>query len=295
MLLNRGAGPNGRLLSEAGFAALTRAAIPTEWSSTEHYAYGLVVSQDDGFHHLSHRGAVPGHGAHLIVDTENGLGAALVAGHPANIQAAWTVLKLWRAAVLGRPPESIDLSLSGPAPLANADDYAGVFRAADDAVLTVEAADGWLFLKVGDEQVALEERDEDRFHAPHPEFDRFLIGFGRDASGAVVEAFYGERWYVNERYAGPREFEHPPEWLGYAGHYRGHNPWQSNFRVLLRKGRLWLAMPNGTEDPLVPLGGAAFQVGTEPTPERIRFGQIADGQALCANLSACDYYRFFTP
>jgi hypothetical protein len=38
-----------------------------------------------------------------------------------------------------------------------------------------------------------------------------------------------------------------------------------------------------------------FRVGDESSPERLRFSQVADGQALCATLSGSDYYRFFTP
>jgi hypothetical protein len=136
----------------------------------------------------------------------------------------------------------------------------------------------------------------------------------------VVEVVYGSERYAPEppgsaggaapgAAGSPTEPEtagHPPGWEAYPGHYRAHNPWQTNFRVLLRGGTLLLVWPEGGEIPLVPTSEAAdgsrpaeaageLRLGTEPTPERIRFDQIADGKALRATLSACEYYRFFVP
>lgn len=81
----------------------------------------------------------------------------------------------------------------------------------------------------------------------------------------------------------------------YPGHYRSHIPWQTNFRVVLRKGALWLVWPAGSEEPLTPVGKDVFRVGNEISPERLRFSQAVNGQTLCANLSGSDYYRFFIP
>jgi hypothetical protein len=89
------------------------------------------------------------------------------------------------------------------------------------------------------------------------------------------------------------------KWSGLRGsdpHYRAHNPWeQSNFRVILRSGTLWLVWPTGEEEPLAPLPDDVFRVGDDMLPERLRFDQVVGGQALRARLSGTDYYRFFTP
>jgi len=130
-----------------------------------------------------------------------------------------------------------------------------------------------------------------------------LLRFGRqkgdeerEEKGQVVEAFHGPDWYTNERYTGPTTFDCPQEWGAYPGHYRSHNPWLSNFRVVLRKGAMALVDPSGEEEPLVPLGGGVFRVGEDArSPERIRFDAILDGRALRANLSCGDCYRAFTP
>jgi hypothetical protein len=101
---------------------------------------------------------------------------------------------------------------------------------------------------------------------------------------------------VNDRHGGPQQFDYPPEWSTYPGHYRAQIPWESsNFRVVLRKGQLWLVWPAGDEEPLTPLADGVFRVGDETSPERLRFTQPAGGQPLCANLSGSDYYRFFVP
>jgi hypothetical protein len=81
-----------------------------------------------------------------------------------------------------------------------------------------------------------------------------------------------------------------------VGHYRSHNPWLSNFRVVLRKGALALIRPTGSEEPLIPLAGGVFRIGDEErSPDRIRFDTVLDGRALRADLSGCPYYRTFTP
>ena len=144
--------------------------------------------------------------------------------------------------------------------------------------------------------------EDDTFIVPHPAYDRFVFRFGRQADGGeVVELFHGADWYVNDRYQGPTSFGTPPEWDAFPGHYRAHNPWATNFRVVRRKGQLWLVFPvapDGFEDeqPLVPLGDGSFRAGADDTsPERVRFDVVVDGKALRAVLSDGVYERDFTP
>jgi hypothetical protein len=157
-----------------------------------------------------------------------------------------------------------------------------------------------LLLQHGNQLIALEPRGPERFYANHPDFDRFLLQFERtessgSAAGSVTQILCGPDWYLKEPYADPGEFAYPVEWKAYPGHYRSHNPWQSNFRVILRQGQLFLVWPSGDEQPLIWLRNAEFCVGEPETPARIRFDRIVNGQALRATQSGCDYYRFFTP
>jgi hypothetical protein len=160
---------------------------------------------------------------------------------------------------------------------------------------SLEALEGKLVMHNDGVRVELEQRGEDRFYVPHRGWERYLLHFGRE-EGQVVEASFGPEWFAADGYSGPREFQIPPEWSAYPGHYRSHNPWYSNFRIFQRKDRLWLVHPSGEEEALDPLGDGLFRAGAEEhSPERLRFDTVVDGQALRANLSGCEYYRTFTP
>src|SRR5690606_13551236 len=124
----------------------------------------------------------------------------------------------------------------------------GIYRA-EDRALAVAAEGERLVMDYEGERVALEPRGQDRFYVPHPEFSLFLLRFGRQ-EGRVVEAFHGPDWYVTERCAGNAALDVSGEWLAYPGHYRSHNPWFTNFRVVLRKGRLLLILPGSDEEAL---------------------------------------------
>ncbi|HEY0071967.1 MAG TPA: serine hydrolase domain-containing protein [Chloroflexia bacterium] len=307
MLLNRGQGPDGPVLSPEGYDQLTRHLMTEEWGE---YGYGLMVRRRDGFTHIGHSGGMPGYTAEMLVDIDNGVGLVLLSTHRHPPGLPWAVMGYWRAAYLGvdEALASIELPPLPPNPtfVENAAEYAGTYSGtAGGEMLTLSAEEGRLVLHHKGEQVTLERRGDDSFYVDHPDFRLFLLGFGRaaparegdstDERATVVEAWHGASWYANDAYGGAREFACPPEWAAYVGHYRAHIPWQTNFRVVLRKGRLWLVWPPGDEDPLFPLENGAFAVGEESSPEQLQFSDIAGGQALRATLTTCDYYRFFTP
>jgi hypothetical protein len=72
-------------------------------------------------------------------------------------------------------------------------------------------------------------------------------------------------------------------------------PWEPNFRVVLRKGRLWYVSPQGNEEEMTPLGNGEFRVGDKDSAERLSFGDVVDGQALTADYSGMQYFRYFVP
>ena len=244
-----------------------------------------------------------GYYSYVMADMDAGLGVVVLMNGPGgrcDEEIAMYALRLLRAALHDEelpPVPRID-----PDKVENAAEYAGTYRAfhehsarASARVLTLVAEGEQLMLRYDDERVVLERRGPDRFYVDHPDFALFLLRFGRE-EGEVVEAFHGPDWYTNDRYAGPTTFDYPKEWDAYPGHYRSHNPWLSNFRVVLRKGALALIAPSGDEEPLVSLGSTGFRVGEDDrSPERIRFDTILNGRALRANLSCDEYYRAFTP
>ena len=104
----------------------------------------------------------------------------------------------------------------------------------------------------------------------------------------MVEIHHGPDVYVREG-NGPLELEMPgtPEWAAFPGHYRSHAPYVSNFRVILRRGRLFLVWPNGGEESLTPHPADAgpsprFLVGPpgEPAAEWLRFDTVVGSRAL---------------
>jgi len=290
MLLNRGRGPNGPIVSAESFDRMTQphSAIRPGVS----YGYGLVMFDLDGHACLRHGGDMPGYESTWCADQDAGLAAIVLMNGPLAPGIPPYALTLLRAALEGRalPPPP----LPDPARVPHAAGYAGLYHAGD-RTLALTAEGERLILRHGEERVVLEGRGEDSFSVPHPDFARFLLRFGRNES-RVVEAFHGPDWYVNARYSGPATFAPPADWAAYPGHYRAHNPWRANFRVVLRKGALLLIEPSGDEEPLTPIEPGIFRVGTDAySPERLRFDTIVDGYALRARASSCDYYRFFTP
>jgi len=312
MLMNRGQGPRGRILSEESFDLMTQQIIEAkEEGEGSFYGYGLDIRESDGHTYIGHGGGMVGYYSYILADMDDGLGVVVLMNGPggqSDEEIAMFALKLLRAGLhdQGLPPvPPIDA-----AKVENAAEYAGTYpafpehpRRASGRVLTLVAEGERLILRYDDERIVLERRGPDRFYVDHPDFALFLLDFGREKGeeereekGQVVEVFHGPDWYTNDRYADPTTFDYPREWDAYPGHYRSHNPWFSNFRVVLRKGALALVDPSGREEPLVPLGSGVFRVGEDDrSPERIRFNTILNGQAVHANLSCGDYYRTFTP
>ena len=89
----------------------------------------------------------------------------------------------------------------------------------------------------------------------------------------------------------------PEQWRPLLGHYRSHNAWLTNFRVVAKEGGLrWVCDHLSDERaPMMPLEDGGFRVGERDwSPERLRFDTIIDGVAQRALLSGAPYTRTFT-
>ena len=89
----------------------------------------------------------------------------------------------------------------------------------------------------------------------------------------------------------------PEQWRPFLGHYRSHNAWLTNFRVVAKEGGLrWVCDHLSDERaPMMPLEDGGFRVGDRDwSPERLRFDTIIDGVAQRALLSGAPYTRTFT-
>ena len=198
-------------------------------------------------------------------------------------------VELLRAARAGTALPDPPAPPPDPFEIKNAAEYAGAYASPDGRkTLRVEAVGPRLFLLHAGRSLPLERSGgRDSFVVAHPDFELYRLVFGREGE-RVVEAGHGADWYAGERYAGPRRFDHPPEWDAFVGLYRNDSPWYGPARVLLRKGRLWL----DGEELLVPLGPQLFSLGPpERSYERITFGALKGGRALRMHYSTVEFYR----
>jgi len=300
MLMNGGAQPDGLLLSEAAFdlmttphARLPGARLDPDEIESGGYGYGIYSYVQDDRHHIGHGGGMVGWHTHMLADRTTGIGAVVLINGPGACESlAEYALQLLRANAddqpLPDPPEVRD-----PMHVENAGDYAGRYRGDDEDLEVVSFADG-LRMTCGNSAAELVLRENDVFQVQHPDFELFLLRFERDESGEIVGVAHGGRyWRADGATSSPADY--PNAWSGYPGHYRSHNPWLGNFRIVLRAGRLYLVTPSGYEEPVTQRRDGLFRVGDEQSPEFISFDTVVDGEAWRANYSGCDYYRFFTP
>jgi len=303
MLLNHGKGPQDRILSEDSFELMTTPVIESAGEGKEScYAYGLVTRELDGHTCFYHGGGMVGYYAFIFLDMEDGLGSVVLMNASAD-QADEEIIKY--ALELARTnlnQETLpEVPLIDQYKVENAKDYDGIYqiafrndRKARSRSFVLKSKEDRLVFSYNEELIELQQRGQDCFFVNHPDFDIFLLRFGRE-DGEVVEAFHGADWYTNEQYGGPTSFHHPEGWDAFLGHYRAHNPWFSNIRVILRRDTLMLVHPSGEEDVLVELRDGLFRVGEDDRlPERIRFGAVINKKAHRADLSCIEFCRTFT-
>ena len=292
MLLNGGA----PLLTPESYALLTSRAIELE-KDKSYYGYGLHTTvEENGTILIGHGGGMVGYSTIMQADMDLGIGIIALMTQPGTYGMWPYFWPLLQAGMNGEPLPEVP-PLPDQTVVKNCADYVGQYQCGEK-VLEITAADDHLFLHVNSETILLENRQPDHFFAHHPDFNLFLLHFGREGEkdGPVVELFYGNDWYVNGRYQGSTEFDIPNEWLAYPGHYRCHNPWYTNFRIVLRKGELWHIWPNGSGSKMVDLGDGRFRFGNgDHSPERLQFDSIVNGEAWRAVWPGNAFYRFFTP
>jgi hypothetical protein len=284
LLLRRGEG----LLSGEAFGQMSTG-NPLE-DENDAYGYGLLMRNLDGRRFIGHGGGMVGYLAGMQVDTDANLGAIVLqngmGAHPMAL--ARTVIRI----ADGEPAAS-----TGPATPSVLDELAGVYETNEPGCEPIElvAAKTGAVLRSGGQEIGLQELDGDLFLAPDPAFDRFPIRVERRADDTLL--WHGGRRYVPEG-ALVRSLPEPSaELQTIPGHYRSHNPWTTNFRIVLRGDQPWLIFagaPDGfdAEQILVPLDDGSYRVGMDPgNPEAVSFDTVVGGHALRAWLSGWPYYR----
>lgn len=288
MLIRRGEGPAGRVVSPAGFAAfMARHQAAEHFGPGAAYGYGIATDLLDEHIRLRHTGGMASFASALEVDLDAGCGVfvsinAMQGFRPRPV--AEYALRLMRAVREGKPLPPVPTA--DPAwRVPGAADYTGRFVANDGRVLEFAAQGERLYLLRGAERIAVEQQAPDVFTVAHADFAHFPLVFartGKHGEGTVVEAAWGEDWYPSAAYDGPRSFAVPAAWREYTGEYRTEDPWIGSRRIAARKGQLWL-------DGVIPLEAAAngrFYLRDEPdSPEWVAFRETVNGKACAMVLS----------
>ena len=295
MLLNRGALPKGRILSDDSFSLFIKPAIKSPFRGEDaSYGYGLWVSDMAGHTRLRHTGGMVAFSSSIDVDLTAGVGA--FASVNANLRGYRPVavtryaIDLLNASLAGKPLPDAPASPPSPTEIKNAADYAGTYTSVDGAKLELAADGSKLLLIHRGERIPLERSGGDIFLVKHPDFELFQLGFVRE-NQKVTEAFHGANWYMGASYSGPKTFTTPKDWEGYVGHYTNDSPWYGDVRIVLRKGQLY---QNGLQR-LNPKSGGKFGFNDPELPDYVAFESIINGRAMRLNFSGIVFRRTFTP
>jgi len=296
VILNRGQGPWGQVLSSESFRKMTTPYItPEDGLHGGGYGYGLNIDRSAGHTIIGHSGGMVGHYTSMIMDMDSGIGVmAMVNGPGFPDEVSKFALKAVNAASgTGEMPEVPAREHAFRAP--DSSDYAGTYEG-PWGTLEVVDRDGTLRLVHDGRESVLEPWEGDAFYSDSPGFELFLVEFDRE-DGAIRRLHNGERTYYRGGRTGPGERRADTGELRLDGHYRSHNPWLSNFRVVRRDAGLVFALPAEHSHPLIHLGDNLFRIGADPrSPERVGFDCVIDGVATSAATPGGGRFgRTFTP
>jgi len=292
MLLNRGAYPGGRLISDESFRLMSTSYIDTGDDDGYGYGYGLAVPVDPPSGAFGHSGGMVGYISAMEGNLHTGFGAIVFTNSMNSTSSiALHALKALAAAASGEECPPIPKSESH-----HLTDFAGIYRNREITLEFVERDGDLLLYHDGQTSTLIKSMPHpDRFVDDVDGRRQFPFRFERDFEGTVTAVAHGPAQWLKKPNSGEAATA-PEVWRAYAGHYRSYNPWESNFRVVIRDGSLILIWPQGAEDELIPIGDG-FRVGADPRlPERLWFDTIVEGQTLQARDSLGSiYHRFFTP
>jgi hypothetical protein len=297
MLLNEGAGPNGRIVSERAFKSFMAShVLAPDWGEGVHYGYGIAIEIRDGERVLRHTGGMVSFMSSMQVNLDAGVAAFASInaqqGYRPNRVTKYA-LEVMRAAQLKAPspPQPVADERDAPA----LDDYVGTYTNTVGRRLEVLATDGQLALVDGARRIPLESYGGDQFAAPDPAFAPDMLVFERaPAPDAAVPAEQGAanakppppveilghagQSYFHSRYAGSRVDPTTPELRKLQGTYRCDDPWVGTTRIVARRGQLWMQTSWGGPVPLVADGPNTYRIYAMEVPDVVRFDAFVDGQ-----------------
>lgn len=291
MLLNRGAGPSSRILSEESFKLFSTPFIQAdEFGPGAGYGYGVAVDRLDGHTRLHHTGGMASFMSAMQLDLDAGFGAFA----SINAQLGYRPSPVAQYALRSLRARQEKKSPPAPPPpdeaivVAHPEEYAGTYTASDGRKLEIRAAQDRLLLRVDGKDVALQQADADQFIADHSSFALYPLVFGRASqteeqkaasdkpAAPIVDVSYGSDSYAHSRNTQADPPVVSASLNAYVGQYYSESPWYGSVRVVQRRGQLWL---DGSM-PLTPCGDRIFRVGSDlSSPETVEFLYLVDGRA----------------
>jgi CubicO group peptidase (beta-lactamase class C family) len=301
MLLNRGAIPSGRVISEESFQLFSTPHIAAPiFGPTAGYGYGIAVDKLDGHTRLRHTGGMVSFMSALQLDLDARIGAFASInaqlGYRPNPVAEFALQLLRSETERAKPPGTPVFDAA--AKIEGAESYDGVYTRGDGRRLEVKSAAERLTLIVDGHAVPLQQSDEGTFIADHPGIDLYPIAFerepeassaaGEESKRAVTALAYGPDWYARSGSKARPALEPSGELAKYTGKYYSENPWNGVIRIVQRQGQLWMG---GTE-PLISIGAHLFRIGANPwLPETAEFSEWVDGRANVLWVSGAGFQR----
>jgi D-alanyl-D-alanine carboxypeptidase len=289
MLLNRGAGPRGRVVSPAAFERfMTKYVKAPEFGPNASYGYGIGIDDVDGHMRLRHTGGMGSFMSAMQLDLDAGFGAFAsinaMQGYRPNPVVQYAI-QLMRRSAEGAPapaPPAADAAFA----VAHPEDYVGTYTSPAGRRFQIVVDAGRLVLVDGPTHIPLQALLEgDQFVAIHPRYETFPLVFGRDppsseaepgvaARPLVIDLGHGADWYAHARFKGDRREAPAPSLSPFVGTYSdGRNV----TRVVIRRGQLWL---DGATK-LVTIGDGVFRIGDKASSPgaTLEFRRIVDGRA----------------
>lgn len=275
MLLNRGALPNGRLVSAKAFE---RFATPV----LDGYGYGMNIAHDGRV--LSHSGGIAGFQSYLEMHPTENFALVFLSNGPLD------------GALLGRIVARLSRdtpTLPKTTPPAAPSSFAGRFVARDGAALTFAATDDG-GLRTGDQPLTRLANDLwGAYLTPH---GPRTFQFRRDAAGVVTGVSEGASDYARE--GSPASAAAPAGYRAFVGRYATHGEEGPGVRVFVQQGQLMIsyADTNARPTPLAAIDETHFRFADPAfAPERLAFDTIIDGQAQRLTMSGVPLYRINLP
>lgn len=292
MLLNRGAYPGGRLLSEESFRLMSTPRTQTDEDGGHGYGYGLVMPVNQPSGAFGHGGGMVGYISTLDGDFDTGFGAVVLTNSMVGCSAiSLFALDALACAAAGNPIPAPKASKVAPLT-----DYFGTY-VGNTSTLEISQNGDELALARGQIKSVLERvtYPDDCFVNDVPGERHFPYRFERDDSGVVTGVVHGgNQWWRGDQMESNSGTA--AEYAAYVGHYRSWNPWGSNFRIVVRGAKLVMIAAWGDEAELIKEGDWYRVEAEEGMPETLTFDTIVDGQALQArDMLGSTFHRVFTP